>query len=125
MTNFESHWDYTNHTPMHQPQRSGDKPKRDSFELLLKCNANTKRRQHIEYRLEDFWRFGIPNNYRRVLWPFAIQNKFGLSRQLYEIKLTEGLKSKNTIFIEQIQRDVKQFQTECCDRESLDQLAKA
>ena len=91
MTNFEKHWDYFCHKPASQKDKN-EKPARDSFELL-KCFSN-QRKPQVEYRLEDFWRFGIPYKYRKVLWPFAIQNKFGLSKQLYKIKLSEGLQSK-------------------------------
>ena len=43
------------------------------------------------YLLEDLWRRGIPNKFRRKLWPFAIQNKLEISKQLYRMNLKEGM----------------------------------
>ena len=37
----------------------------------------------LEVNLEDLWRFGIPVSIRRVLWPFKIGNKLGISKELY------------------------------------------
>lgn len=75
------------------------KQKNDSFSLLCSCfsaNSNvvvgrtsSKRGSNIlkdmnkspvVFLLEDFWRFGIPGTLRKALWPFAIQNKLGLSK---------------------------------------------
>ena len=32
-----------------------------------------------DVNLEDLWRFGIPVNIRKVLWPFKIENKLEIS----------------------------------------------
>lgn len=60
-------------------------------------------REPVNYLLEDFWRFGIPDTFRKALWPFVIQNKLGLSKQLYRIKLAEGL---TKIFTPQVDVDL-------------------
>jgi hypothetical protein len=40
--------------------------------------------------LEDLWRFGIPVSVRRVLWPFKIGNKLGISKELFQINRKQG-----------------------------------
>ena len=40
--------------------------------------------------MEDLWRFGIPMSVRRVLWPFKIGNKLGISKELYQINRSQG-----------------------------------
>lgn len=65
MTNFESNWDYIKH----KPKQSILVPSR-SYSGLLQCFNQKK--QFSDFRLEDFWKFGIPDKYRKVLWPFAI-----------------------------------------------------
>lgn len=35
--------------------------------------------------LEDLWRLGIPVKCRKVLWPFKIDNKLGITQELYYI----------------------------------------
>ena len=44
----------------------------------------------IEVNIEDLWRFGIPVSVRRVLWPFKIGNKLGISKELYQINKAQG-----------------------------------
>ena len=47
-----------------------------------------------EIILEDLWRSGIPVSIRRVLWPFKIGNKLGISKQLYQIHKQKGITMK-------------------------------
>lgn len=42
--------------------------------------------------MEELWRFGIPINLRKTLWPFKIQNKLCISKQLYRLNKEQGLK---------------------------------
>ena len=51
----------------------------------------------LEVNLEDLWRFGIPVSIRRVLWPFKIGNKLGISKELYQINRKQGLAHKNKV----------------------------
>jgi hypothetical protein len=46
----------------------------------------------IEVYMEDLWRFGIPIALRKTLWPFKIQNKLGISKQLYRLNREHGLR---------------------------------
>ena len=45
-----------------------------------------------EVCLEDLWRLGIPVAIRKVLWPFKIENKLGITQELYTINMKRGLK---------------------------------
>ena len=44
-----------------------------------------------EINLEELWRFGIPVSIRRLLWPFKIGNRLGISKELYQINRKLGL----------------------------------
>ena len=48
----------------------------------------------VEVNLEDLWRFGIPVSIRRILWPFKIGNRLGISKELYKINRKQGLALK-------------------------------
>ena len=50
-----------------------------------------------EVYIEDLWRMGIPVKIRKVLWPFKIDNKLGISNELYIEHLEQGLKLKKQI----------------------------
>jgi hypothetical protein len=78
-------------------------------------------KQSVSYLLDDFWRFGIPDTFRKALWPFVIQNKLGLSKQLYRIKLAEGLMQN---IAPQVDADLNQFYTDCCNGGGPTKLAK-
>lgn len=47
--------------------------------------------------LEDLWRFGIPVSIRRVLWPFKIGNKLGISKELYQINRRHGIALRDKV----------------------------
>lgn len=51
----------------------------------------------LDVNLEDLWRFGIPVNIRRVLWPFKIGNKLGISKELYQINKLQGITLKRKV----------------------------
>ena len=55
---------------------------------MLKFNQQEK----IKVSMEDLWRFGIPINLRKTLWPFKIHNKLCISKQLYRLNKEQGLK---------------------------------
>ena len=50
-----------------------------------------------EVCLEDLWRFGIPVNIRKGLWPFKIENKLGISYELYRMNMHQGIKLKQRV----------------------------
>lgn len=73
MTHFDQHWDYLNHRPCSvyvEPYTQ-----KSSSTSMFSCMSPVKRPhtpKQITFRLDDFWRFGIPAQYRKALWPFAI-----------------------------------------------------
>ena len=51
----------------------------------------------VEVNLEDLWRFGIPVSIRRILWPFKIGNRLGISKELYKINRKQGLALRDKV----------------------------
>jgi hypothetical protein len=82
MTNFEKYWDYTTHKP--RAKQTSDLKNlflaNYTSNLLTCCfspgkvtrKSTNKLIDDKEIFLDDFWRFGIPSAFRRVLWPFII-----------------------------------------------------
>ena len=57
--------------------KRGDSPPLNK--LIEGLNNSRTSNEQFEVNLEELWRFGIPVNIRKVLWPFKIENKLGLS----------------------------------------------
>jgi hypothetical protein len=110
MTNIELHWDYTQHRPRCKPSKPNNKvnqERRTSFftnlfnccgkkepikrDRQLSVPINMALKQNVEeVFLEDLWRFGIPSSLRKTFWPMKIQNRLGLSKQLYRLNKEHG-----------------------------------
>ena len=129
MTNFEKNWDYMKHRPVKKLKKQEEsKNQKDAFQTFFLCFSSNKRNSgglsqkgsqlkelnssSVTFLLDDFWRFGIPVTSRKALWPFAVQNKLGLSKQLYRIKLAEGL--LRSITSPQVDLDLESFYNDCC-----------
>ena len=61
----------------------------------------------LEVNLEDLWRFGIPVSIRRVLWPFKIANKLGISKDLYQINRAQGVALKRKVIKRSCEFDIQ------------------
>jgi hypothetical protein len=81
MTNFEKYWDYITHKPRCKQVSDFRQLLAESPSNLLRswCLSPAKARQkrvnrtpndELQIYMDDFWRFGIPRAFRRVLWPF-------------------------------------------------------
>jgi len=46
------------------------------------------------FHLDSIWRKGVPSRFRRKMWPFIVQNKLELTKNLYRLILEEG---RNTV----------------------------
>lgn len=90
---WDNHWDYRLKRPKHKKYQNFVKAVR----AFCCCKAKTNeevyevQREHSEMfpiktpLLHTLWKYGLPNNSRKTLWPIVIGNALGITPVLYEM----------------------------------------
>ena len=86
MSKLSEYWDYASNRPASLKKKT-KKSKKCCFFL---CSTPTAPSQAFEidgtlYSFEDLWRLGIPDRYRKELYPSTIQNKLEVTPALYDL----------------------------------------